>query len=376
MREVLTSPTWAGVEFGAGDGPLGGSAPGPGRPAARSADPAVAARQRAARPHPLPQAGHPGLHGPGGGAAAGAHRGDRRRACSPSCRPATEAGRAGRALLRPAAGHGDRRDPRRARRATATGCCAFGTAAAPSLDLGLSWRQFRDVERGLTRVRRLARRAPRRPTRAPRRRPAEPARRRARRRRRRPDRPRAQGHRRAGAGGRLRDHGQPARQRHRAAARAPRPARAGSASSPTLWPNAVDEVLRLDPPVLLTGRTVAATPDRRRPGAARVRWSPRCSPGPTATPRSSPTPTASTSPARTPATTCRSRPGGTTAWARRWPGWRARWACARLFERFPDLRAAAGGSAARDPHPARVGDAAGAAQLSRAVSVVRTSRCR
>ena len=36
---------------------------------------------------------------------------------------------------------------------------AFGAAAAPSLDLGLSWRQFRTVEAALADVRRVARRA-------------------------------------------------------------------------------------------------------------------------------------------------------------------------------------------------------------------------
>ena len=39
-----------------------------------------------------------------------------------------------------------------------------------------------------------------------------------------------------------------------------------------LWPNAVDEVLRVDPPVLLTGRDDHGRHrGRRRPDAARVR---------------------------------------------------------------------------------------------------------
>ena len=39
----------------------------------------------------------------------------------------------------------------------------FGAAAAPSLDLGLSWREFRRVEVGAARVRRLAEAPPRQP---------------------------------------------------------------------------------------------------------------------------------------------------------------------------------------------------------------------
>ncbi len=71
VREVLTSAdVKAGVEFGP-DGPLSGLARWAWAGlAARPADPAVAARHRAARPHPLPQARHPGLQRQGGRAAA------------------------------------------------------------------------------------------------------------------------------------------------------------------------------------------------------------------------------------------------------------------------------------------------------------------
>ena len=100
----------------------------------------------------------------------------------------------------------------------------FGEAAAPSLDLGLSWKQFRRVESALAAFESWLRLAP--GAAAPRagRGPVQPAGRRARGRPR-PGRPRAQGHRRARARRRLRDHGQPARQRHRPARPAPRPAR-------------------------------------------------------------------------------------------------------------------------------------------------------
>ena len=65
-------------------------------------------------------------------------------------------------------------------------------------------------------------------------------------------------------------------------------------------------------------------PDRRAANS-----SSSTSPAPTATPRCSPTRTASTSPATTRASTCRSPAAGTSAWARRWPGPRARSGCGR-----------------------------------------------
>ena len=106
----------------------------------------------------------------------------------------------------------------------------FGTAAAPSLDLGLSWSEFRHVEKGLGEFQtwlaaHLAHlrdhpgddlmsqlvQGARRGT-GPQRRGAD-------------------GHRRPRAGRRFRDHGQPAGQRHRAAGGAPRAARSGCATS-------------------------------------------------------------------------------------------------------------------------------------------------
>ena len=97
-------------------------------------------------------------------------------------------------------------------------CCGFGAAAAPSLDLGLSWREFRHVEAGLREFDAWLAHPPRHPAPQPRRRPAQPARGRPGGRRR-AHRHRAQVHRRARARGGLRDHGQPARQRHRPAGR-------------------------------------------------------------------------------------------------------------------------------------------------------------
>ena len=94
---------------------------------------------------------------------------------------------------------------------------------------------------------------------------------------------------------------------------------------PELWTNAVDEVLRHDPPVLLTGRTVVR--DTELAGISVPRGAvvttllagrqPRPRgvhrPGPL---RRRPWPTRGT--------TCPSRQDATTASARRWPGWRAR----------------------------------------------------
>ena len=80
-------------------------------------------------------------------------------------------------------------------------------------------------------------------------------------------------------------------------ARQPRPAEAAAASEPELWPNAVDEVLRVDPPVLLTGRHGRQRHrGRGRPDAGAAPWWSPCSPAPTATRRSSPSRSASTSP--------------------------------------------------------------------------------
>ena len=103
-----------------------------------------------------------------------------------------------------------------------------------------------------------------------------------------------------------------------------------------LWPNAVDEVLRVDPPVLLTGRvTMADTevdgvpmPRGVRDGRAAGRREPRSPglPGAREVRRR---------PGRTRATTSPSPPGGTTAWARRSPAWRARSGCGRCSSATP-----------------------------------------
>ena len=87
------------------------------------------------------------------------------------------------------------------------------------------------------------------------------------------------------------------------------------------------------------GRRAAGRPRRggRRP----------CWPAPTATPTSSTTPTASTSRGPTPATTCRSRPGATSASARRWRAWRARSGCGRCSSATPTSSCCPGRSGGR-----------------------------
>lgn len=91
-----------------------------------------------------------------------------------------------------------------------------------------------------------------------------------------------------------------------------------------LAPNAVEELLRYDSPVQLTSRH--AEEDTEVAGVT-VRKGEHvlCLLGAgNRDPTFSPTPTASTCLAPMPASTCRSPRAPTTAWARRWPGWRGR----------------------------------------------------
>ena len=336
------------------DLPLGGAehAP-PGRAA-------VAAGDRAARPHPLPQARHPRLHHAGGRAAARADRGDRRR-------PARRA-----------------RDPRPTRRPRRRRTAAvlpvtviaeilgvperdrgrvldFGTAAAPSLDLGLSWSGVPPRREGAARSSRPGWPPTWTACATPRRRPDEPARRRARR----GSRASTTTELKATAGlvlaagfettVNLLGNG------IALLARPPRRSAPACARDPTLWSNVVDEVLRLDPPVLLTGRIASARHrGRRAAGARAASWSRRSSAGANRDPAGLRRPDcASTSRAPTPATTSPSRPVATTASAPRWRGWRARSGCARSVRALPRPAARARRRAPRDPHPAGLRDAPG-----------------
>ena len=142
---------------------------------ARAARAAVAAGHRTARPHPLPQARHPRVQRP------------RRREAArpapsrspPNCStgwPGSRPGRPRRGVLHPAAGHRDRRDPRRAgERAGARARLRRGCRAEPRSRPDLATVPHRrDRAR---RVRRVARRPPRLAARQSRRRPAQPARR-------------------------------------------------------------------------------------------------------------------------------------------------------------------------------------------------------
>jgi cytochrome P450 len=101
------------------------------------------------------------------------------------------------------------------------------------------------------------------------------------------------------------------------------------AERPQLWPNAVEEVLRVESPVQRTARRAGgrrASVGSTSPTASW--WSP-CWPRPTATRGSSTTRTPSTWPGPTPRTTSASPAACTTAWERRWRGWRGRWPCGR-----------------------------------------------
>ena len=305
---------------------------------------ALAAGGRAARAHPLPQAGDAGLHRQGGPEAARAHRDDRAGllddlAASNGPVDLVEQ----YCALLPVTVIAEILGVPEADRERVL---AFGAAAAPSLDFGLSWKQFRRVDDGLrafdswldAHIARLHERA--------RRRPAQPAGARPRRGGH-PRRRRAQVNRRTGPRRRLRDHRQPAGQRDLAAARAPRAARA-----PPRRPRPVAQRGRRGAPPRPAGAV------HRPVHRARLRRSPArtsrpasacspCSPAPTATPRSSRTRRPSTSPGPTPATTSPSPAAGTSASARRWPGWRARWACARSSTATPTSSCCPAPTAAR-----------------------------
>ena len=116
---------------------------------------------------------------------------------------------------------------------------------------------------------------------------------------------------------------------------------------PELWPNAVEEILRLESPVQLTARiALNDTEVGGPPGQRRASWSSCTSPRPTAIRPYSPTRTRSTSNATTPASIWRSPAAGTSAWVRLWPAPKAKWDCGRFSIASPTCappaRAAAG----------------------------------
>ena len=113
VRALLSNPDAGSAVMPAGRGGPPGAAAGlvdAGR-AARPAHPALAAGDRAAGPHPLPQARLSRLQRPGGREAAWSHPADRRRA--PRQDRPEQPGRHRLDVLQPAARHRDRGDPRR-----------------------------------------------------------------------------------------------------------------------------------------------------------------------------------------------------------------------------------------------------------------------
>ena len=105
---------------------------------------------------------------------------------------------------------------------------------------------------------------------------------------------------------------------------------------PSLIPNAIEELLRYEPPAPHVGRY--APRDVEHHGQIGARRAARCcssSDPPTATTAAFPTVTASTSTARS-ASTSRSGTARTSAWARRSPRLEGRVALEEVLKRFPE----------------------------------------
>ena len=219
----------------------------------------------------------------------------------------------------------------------------FGEMGAPSLDIGLSWPQFQQVQQGLVgfnnwladhleQLRRnpgddlmsqIIKASDERSAPQPR---------------------RTAGTRRAGAGCRVRNHSQPAGQRNSDAAR-----RTRASGEPGRPPGVMAECGRGDPAAGVAGADECAhrVQGRRRgrhPRAAATSWSSCTWRAPTVIPRYSPIRIASTSNATTRVSICPSPVAGTSASARRWPGPRGRSGLRTFFERFPEARLAGSGS--------------------------------
>ena len=135
------------------------------------------------------------------------------------------------------------------------------------------------------------------------------------------DRGRADRHLHPAAGRRSRDHRRPDLERDPGAAAASRASWRCCSSDPALAAGAVEETLRYDAPVQMTGRVARGGMQIGTVAARDGALSCCCSPRPAGTRTSSPTRTRSISAAAPPAT-WRSRPGRISAWGRRWPGWR------------------------------------------------------
>ena len=99
---------------------------------------------------------------------------------------------------------------------------------------------------------------------------------------------------------------------------------------PELWPNAVEEILRLESPVQLTARiALNDTEIAGDSGQIKANWWWCTSPRPTGIRPCSPTRTRSTSNETTPEDIWRSPAAGTSAWERLWLAPKVRWGCGR-----------------------------------------------
>ncbi len=104
---------------------------------------------------------------------------------------------------------------------------------------------------------------------------------------------------------------------------------------PELWPNAVEEILRLESPVQLTARMALNDVEMAGGGCNEATWCWCIWPPPTGIHQCSPTRTASTSKGKTPEGISPSPAAGTSAWVRPWPAPRAKSDCGHFSTASP-----------------------------------------
>ena len=304
---------------------------GPGRPT-------VDAGRGPALPHPLPQAGVAGLHRARRPRTRGADPGDRRGAARPDLGERTRPGRHRRHLRRPAAGGRRGRDPRRpAVDAPAAARVGQRRRASRSTRPVVAAVPRRRAQR--SRAARVVRRPRHRP--APRRRATTCQQARAPRGRRPADRRGAARHRAAGARRRVRDHGQPDRQRRPPARTSTPTSSTCCATTPRCGPTRSRRCSATTRPsssplrIAHRDTEVAGTPIQRDEAVLTLLGGGQPRPAVFDGRR-----TRSTYDGRTRTPTSPSPPASTSASAPAWPGWRRRSRCRRSTTGSPTSRRA------------------------------------